>query len=161
MRLPHTLRSFGKPSPKSPRVRRCCCESLDSPSYGRSFGGPRLICAIAPASAGRRNACVQITGSPVSERRVWMSAHDYGVHSLVMPPNARAEATVRRNAHVCWWWQWTKPHGEEQATSAHREPDARREVRAFLFGQVFGSPVPSPRLPAEVVAAAPLGPEKS
>ena len=91
-----------------------------------------------------------------------MSAHDYGVHSLVMPPNARAEATVRRNAHVCWWWQWTKPHGEKQATSAHREPDARREVRAFLFGQVFGSPVPS-RPPAcgGGRGRASLGPEKS
>ena len=45
-----TLRSFGNSAPRSPRLRRCCCESCDSPSYARSFGGPRLSIAMAVAA---------------------------------------------------------------------------------------------------------------
>ena len=64
----HTRRSFGKPSPKSPRFRRCCWLSCDSPSYSLSLGGPRLSIAIALVAAHTQGGATTTTSGRRRQR---------------------------------------------------------------------------------------------
>ena len=81
-----TLRNLGNSAPRSPRLRRCCCDNRDSPSYGLSLGGPRESIAMGHELVIHIYVCVHSQVSPCKWQVSLRPPPEGSVPSPATPP---------------------------------------------------------------------------